>query len=85
MTRQSLDMGYEKETSPKDWRRNVGNTVNERASDAVRDQVMRHNKFNNHWHSGVFQDAFLNQHVCYEITREDKTNLGSSPRCQRRR
>ncbi|KAH9967053.1 hypothetical protein BGW80DRAFT_723791 [Lactifluus volemus] len=38
---QSLDMGYEKPIGPKDWRRNVGNTVNGQASDAVRDQVMR--------------------------------------------
>jgi Protein of unknown function (DUF3435) len=28
MAKQSLNMGYEKPIGPKDWRRNVGNTVN---------------------------------------------------------
>ncbi|KAH8981401.1 hypothetical protein EDB92DRAFT_1970196 [Lactarius akahatsu] len=62
MARQSLDMGYENPIGPKDWRRNVGNTVNGQASDAVRDQIMRHNN-----HSNVFQDAYLNAHVLYDI------------------
>ncbi|KAH8119865.1 hypothetical protein DFH11DRAFT_1721770 [Phellopilus nigrolimitatus] len=62
MGRQSLDMGYEKPIGPKDWRRNVGNTVNGQASDAVRDQVMRHNN-----HSNVFQDAYLNAHVQFDV------------------
>ncbi|KAJ6627794.1 hypothetical protein B0H10DRAFT_2209916 [Mycena sp. CBHHK59/15] len=58
----SLDMGYEKAIGPKDWRRNVGNTVNVQASGAVRDQVMCHNN-----RSGVFQDAYLNRHVCFDV------------------
>ncbi|KAI2606772.1 hypothetical protein GGR54DRAFT_644004 [Hypoxylon sp. NC1633] len=62
MARQSLDMGYEKPIGPKDWRRNVGNTVNGQASDAVRDQVMRHNN-----HSNVFQDAYLSAHVSFHV------------------
>lgn len=62
MGRQSLDMGYEKPIEPKAWRRNVGNTVNGKASDAVRDQVMRHNN-----HSNVFQDAYLNAHVQFDV------------------
>jgi len=62
MARQSLDMGYEKPIGPKDWRRNVRNTVNGQASDAVRDQVMRHRN-----HSGVFQDAYLSAHVKFDV------------------
>jgi hypothetical protein len=59
---QSLDMGYEKPMGPKDWRRNVGNTVNGQASDAVRDQVMRQSN-----HSNVFQDAYFNAHVQFDV------------------
>lgn len=58
LARQSLDMGYEKPIGPKDWKRNIGNTVNGQASEAVRDQVMCHNNYSN-----VFQDAYPNAHV----------------------
>lgn len=54
--------GLRKAFRPKDWRRNVGNTVNGQASDAVRDQIMRHNN-----HSNVFQDAYLNAHVLFDV------------------
>ncbi|KAG7448835.1 uncharacterized protein BT62DRAFT_1074364 [Guyanagaster necrorhizus] len=59
---QSLDMGYEKHIGPKDWRRNVGNTVNGYASGAMRHQIMRHNS-----HLKVFQDAYLNSFVQYDV------------------
>jgi hypothetical protein len=62
MDRQSLDMGCEKPIRPKDWRRNVGNTVSGLASDAVRDQIMRHKN-----HSNVFQDAYLSAHVKLDV------------------
>ncbi|KAG6829647.1 hypothetical protein H0H87_010612 [Tephrocybe sp. NHM501043] len=62
MGNQSLDMGYEKRIGPKDWRRNVGNTVNEQASEPVRDQIMRH-----HAGSDTFRSSYLNQKVQFDV------------------
>ena len=42
MKRQSLDYGCEKGMEPKVWRRGLANQVNGKASDAVRDQALRH-------------------------------------------
>ncbi|KAG8852526.1 hypothetical protein FRB96_008621 [Tulasnella sp. 330] len=63
MARQSLDTGYEKPIGPKDWRRNVANAVDGHASDAVRNQVMRHNSRH------VFEEAYRNAHVLYDVQK----------------
>ncbi|KAK4220477.1 hypothetical protein QBC38DRAFT_505705 [Podospora fimiseda] len=42
MERQSLDAAEENAIEPKAWRRGAANVTNGNASDAVRDQMMRH-------------------------------------------
>ncbi|KAN0133029.1 Protein of unknown function (DUF3435) domain containing protein [Lactarius tabidus] len=72
MGRQSLDMGYERPIHPKDWQRNMGNTVNSPASDTVCDQIMCHNN-----HSNVFQDAYLSAHMKLDM---QSAVLGEPPK-----
>ncbi|KAH9174385.1 hypothetical protein EDB89DRAFT_568429 [Lactarius sanguifluus] len=77
MGRQSLDMGYEKPIGPKDWRRNVGNTVNGQASDAARDKVVRQNN-----HSNVFQDAYLNANANVRRPERHLGRASADPRAR---
>ncbi|GKT96945.1 fluG domain-containing protein [Colletotrichum tofieldiae] len=62
MGRQSLDAGFEKAWTPRFARRGAANAANGNASDAVRDQMMRHDpKF------ATFQGAYLNENVEFDL------------------
>ncbi|KAK1973409.1 FluG domain-containing protein [Colletotrichum cereale] len=62
MARQSLDAGFEKAWTPKFARRGAANAANGNASDAVRDQMMRHDpKF------ATFHGAYLNENVQFDL------------------
>ncbi|KAK2777398.1 FluG domain-containing protein [Colletotrichum kahawae] len=62
MGRQSLDAGFEKAWTPRFARRGAANAANGNASDAVRDQMMRHDpKF------ATFQGAYLNENVQFDL------------------
>ncbi|KAI0436703.1 FluG domain-containing protein [Xylaria telfairii] len=62
MKRQSLDAGEEKAIEPKAWRRGAANVANGNASDAVRDQMMRHNP---KW--ATFNSAYINEKVGFHL------------------
>ncbi|KAI0398662.1 hypothetical protein F4802DRAFT_592559 [Xylaria palmicola] len=62
MARQSLDAGEEKPMQPKDWRRGAANEANGKASDAVRDQMMRHDP---KW--ATFNSAYINAKVKFHL------------------
>ncbi|KAK2051231.1 FluG domain-containing protein [Colletotrichum caudatum] len=62
MGRQSLDAGFEKAWTPRFARRGAANAANGNASDAVRDQMMRHDpKF------ATFHGAYLNENVQFDL------------------
>ncbi|TIC97035.1 hypothetical protein CH35J_007397 [Colletotrichum higginsianum] len=62
MGRQSLDAGFEKAWTPRFARRGAANAANGNASDAVRDQMIRHDpKF------ARFQGAYLNENVEFDL------------------
>ncbi|RFU72177.1 domain containing [Trichoderma arundinaceum] len=62
MGRQSLDSGFEKAWTPRFARRGAGNAANGDASDAVRDQMMRHDpKFL------TFSSAYLNEIANFDL------------------
>ncbi|KAK4116055.1 FluG domain-containing protein [Canariomyces notabilis] len=62
MARQSLDAGFEKAIEPKAWRRGAANAANGNASDAVRDQMMRHDP---RW--ATFNSAYINEKVSFHL------------------
>ncbi|KAK4170950.1 FluG domain-containing protein [Triangularia setosa] len=62
MERQSLDAGEENAIEPKAWRRGAANAVNGSASDAVRDQMMRHDP---KW--ATFNSAYINEKVGFHL------------------
>ncbi|KAK4096626.1 hypothetical protein N658DRAFT_501359 [Parathielavia hyrcaniae] len=62
MTRQSLDAGEERAIEPKAWRRGAANAANGNASDAVRDQMMRHDP---KW--ATFNSAYINEKVGFHL------------------
>ncbi|KAI0876768.1 hypothetical protein GGS24DRAFT_513091 [Hypoxylon argillaceum] len=62
MAQQSLDAGEEKPMQPKDWRRGAANEANGKASDAVRDQMMRHDP---KW--ATFNNAYINAKVKFHF------------------
>ncbi|KAK1657061.1 FluG domain-containing protein [Colletotrichum godetiae] len=62
MGRQSLDAGFERAWTPRFARRGAANAANGNASDAVRDQMMRHDpKF------ATFHGAYLNENVEFDL------------------
>ncbi|KAJ4307316.1 hypothetical protein N0V88_000699 [Collariella sp. IMI 366227] len=62
MARQSLDAGEENPVQPKDFRRGAANAANGNASDAVRDQMMRHDP---KW--ATFNNAYINEKVGFHV------------------
>ncbi|KAK4158599.1 FluG domain-containing protein [Cladorrhinum sp. PSN259] len=62
MARQSLDAGEENPIEPKAWRRGAANAANGNASDAVRDQMMRHDP---KW--ATFNNAYINEKVGFHL------------------
>ncbi|KAK3370950.1 FluG domain-containing protein [Lasiosphaeria ovina] len=62
MERQTLDAGFERAFGPKAFRRGAANAVNGKASDAVRDQMMRHDP---KW--ATFNSAYINEKVQFDI------------------
>ncbi|KAK4172310.1 hypothetical protein QBC36DRAFT_390518 [Triangularia setosa] len=62
MERQSLDAGEENAIKPKAWRRGAANAANDNASDAVRDQMMRHDP---KW--ATFDSAYINEKVGFHL------------------
>ncbi|KAK4101194.1 hypothetical protein N658DRAFT_496494 [Parathielavia hyrcaniae] len=62
MERQSLDAGEENAIEPKAWRRGAANAANGNASDAVRDQMMRHDP---KW--ATFNSAYINEKVGFHL------------------
>ncbi|RYP03294.1 hypothetical protein DL764_005235 [Monosporascus ibericus] len=62
MKQQSLDAGFERHWTPRFCRRGASNAANGSASDAVRDQMMRHDpKF------ATFHGAYLNEMVQFDM------------------
>ncbi|XP_044724710.1 FluG domain-containing protein [Hirsutella rhossiliensis] len=64
MERQTLDAGFEKALGPKTFRRGAANAANGNASDAVRDQMMRHDP---RW--ATFNGAYINEKVQFHLER----------------
>ncbi|KND93252.1 hypothetical protein TOPH_02396 [Tolypocladium ophioglossoides CBS 100239] len=64
MERQTLDAGFEKALGPKAFRRGAANAANGNASDAVRDQMMRHDP---RW--ATFNGAYINEKVEFHLER----------------
>ncbi|KAK3898542.1 hypothetical protein C8A05DRAFT_47176 [Staphylotrichum tortipilum] len=62
MERQSLDAGEENKIEPKVWRRGAANAANGNASDAIRDQMMRHDP---KW--ATFNSAYINEKVKFHL------------------
>ncbi|KAK0707074.1 hypothetical protein B0T26DRAFT_729064 [Lasiosphaeria miniovina] len=62
MERQSLDAGEENSIEPKAWRRGAANAADGNASDAVRDQMMRHDP---KW--ATFNNAYINEKVGFHL------------------
>ncbi|KAK3682380.1 FluG domain-containing protein [Podospora appendiculata] len=62
MERQSLDAGEENKIEPKAWRRGAANAADGNASDAVRDQMMRHDP---KW--ATFNSAYINEKVGFHL------------------
>ncbi|KAK3692968.1 hypothetical protein B0T22DRAFT_495937 [Podospora appendiculata] len=62
MARQSLDYGYERPIEPKAGCRGAANAANGNASDAVRDQMMRHDP---KW--ATFNSAYINEKVQFHL------------------
>ncbi|KAH7016562.1 FluG domain-containing protein [Microdochium trichocladiopsis] len=62
MERQTLDAGFEKSIGPRAFRRGAANAANGSASDAVRDQMMRHDP---KW--AIFNSAYINEKVQFDI------------------
>ncbi|EFY85694.1 FluG domain-containing protein [Metarhizium acridum CQMa 102] len=64
MQRQTLDTGFEQAFRPRAFRRGAANKANGRASDAVRDQMMRHDP---KW--ATFNSAYINDKVQFHLER----------------
>ncbi|OAQ58761.1 FluG domain-containing protein [Pochonia chlamydosporia 170] len=64
MQRQTLDAGFEQAFGPRAFRRGAANKANGRASDAVRDQMMRHDP---KW--ATFNSAYINEKVQFHLER----------------
>ncbi|KAM4067359.1 FluG domain-containing protein [Hirsutella rhossiliensis] len=64
MERQTLDAGFEKALGPKAFRRGAANAADGNASDAVRDQMMRHDP---RW--ATFNGAYINEKVEFHLER----------------
>ncbi|KJZ71090.1 hypothetical protein HIM_09509 [Hirsutella minnesotensis 3608] len=64
MERQTLEAGFEKAFGPKAFRRGAANAANGNASDAVRDQMMRHDP---KW--ATFNSAYINEKVGFHLER----------------
>ncbi|KAK4227736.1 FluG domain-containing protein [Podospora fimiseda] len=62
MERQSLDAGEENAIEPKAWRRGAANVANGNGSDAVRDQMVRHDP---KW--ATFNSAYINEKVGFHL------------------
>ncbi|KAH7009443.1 uncharacterized protein B0I36DRAFT_257829 [Microdochium trichocladiopsis] len=62
LKRQSLEAGFENHITPRAFRRGVSNAVNGQTSDAVRDQIMRHDP---KW--ATFNSAYINQRVKFDV------------------
>ncbi|KAH7012294.1 FluG domain-containing protein [Microdochium trichocladiopsis] len=62
LKRQSLEAGFEHAITPRAFRRGVSDAINGQASDAVRDQAMRHDP---EW--ATFNSAYINQHVKFDV------------------
>ncbi|KAK0105971.1 hypothetical protein ONS95_004480 [Cadophora gregata] len=62
LNRLGRDAGFEDKLTSYCFRRGCANAIDGKASDAVRDQVMRHNPF-----TGVFNEAYNNQAVRFNV------------------
>ncbi|KAH9204046.1 hypothetical protein DL95DRAFT_529410 [Leptodontidium sp. 2 PMI_412] len=62
LNRLGRDAGFEDKLTSHCFRRGCANAIDGKASDAVRDQVMRHNPF-----TGVFNEAYNNQAVRFNV------------------
>ncbi|OQV09690.1 hypothetical protein CLAIMM_13783 [Cladophialophora immunda] len=73
MARQSLDYGCETAIEPKAWRWDAANAANGKASDVVRDQMMRHDP---KWET--FNSVYINEHVEFDLQNvycKEPTNM----------
>ncbi|KEY73695.1 hypothetical protein S7711_09571 [Stachybotrys chartarum IBT 7711] len=62
MEKQTLDAGFEEAIGPKAFRRGTANAANGNTSDAVRDQMMRHDP---KW--ATFNSAYINEKVEFHV------------------